>query len=538
MGGGSGPGIFVQERNNVIIRNIRIINFHTGITFTWKSFDSSKTLRSNKVHSNTIVNNTYGIVFGDSSEGNEVSGNFVSGNAFGVSISGSSNNVFRNNRFDDNQYAVIDDSSYPNDIDTSNTINGKPIYYWVNQHGKTVPFDAGWAVLKNCSGITVQNLNLEGNWHGILLYYTNDSTISGNVVTNNFEGITLKESSNNAILDSRVTNNNESGITLEYGCANNVISGNRVESNGWGIGVGDDSNNNVVSKNEVAANVKHGVSFGYHSIGNAAIENHVAKNGGSGIFFSTIQDSNVTGNNVTLNKGCGIGFGYGPNGLVRQNYISKNSVGIWISNAEANTITFNSVAENAVWGIELEGSHKNNMIHHNNFINNAADQGIQARIAEIWIYPGLNKPHRPGETVEPPRLVGGAANVWDNGKEGNYWSDYTARYPNASMQGDSGTADTPYFINENNMDRYPLLNPVDASEVPDGPAVEPSPTGHPPKNLTSPEQQTENYTEEEFQVEYAIAAIVLGVGIAAVSAYQFLKRRKTPSNSSGVFEDG
>jgi parallel beta-helix repeat protein len=49
-------------------------------------------------------------------------------------------------------------------------------------------------------------------------------------------------------------------------------------------------------------------------------------------------------------------------------------------------------------------------------------------------------------------------NFWDNGKIGNYWSDYQTKYPNASEIGSSGIWATPYVINANNTDNYPLVN--------------------------------------------------------------------------------
>jgi parallel beta-helix repeat protein len=369
-----------------------------------------------------------------------LSENRIANNTYGVSFY-SSNNVFRKNRFDNNEYSIADYSNGANDIDTSNAIDGKPIYYWVNQHDRTVPGDAGFVVLKNCSGITVQNLNLANNGHDVLLYYTNDSTVSGNILTNNLKGIALQGSSGNVISGNQITNNKGYGISLEYG-----------------------SNNNVLSQNEIVANAEDGVNF-ESSVSSTVVENYVAENDGNGIFFRSIQDSNVIGNNVTLNKGCGIGFGYGPNGTIRENIISRNGVGIWISNAVENTITRNTIAENDGWGIRLEGSQKNNVIHHNNFINNSLTEPLQASILKVWIYPGLNKHFRPGEQPEPPKFVAGAANIWDDGREGNYWSDYTSRYPDAAEVGITGVGDIPYFINENNLDRHPLMVPFDISSA-------------------------------------------------------------------------
>jgi hypothetical protein len=52
-------------------------------------------------------------------------------------------------------------------------------------------------------------------------------------------------------------------------------------------------------------------------------------------------------------------------------------------------------------------------------------------------------------------------NVWDNRSVGNYWNDYLTKYPNASEIGNTGIGDTPYIINADNVDNYPLMAPVD-----------------------------------------------------------------------------
>jgi hypothetical protein len=58
-----------------------------------------------------------------------------------------------------------------------------------------------------------------------------------------------------------------------------------------------------------------------------------------------------------------------------------------------------------------------------------------------------------------------SANTWDNGSIGNYWSDYLTRYPNASEIGSTGIGDTPYVLDGQNVDRYPLMYPWDAPAV-------------------------------------------------------------------------
>ena len=62
--------------------------------------------------------------------------------------------------------------------------------------------------------------------------------------------------------------------------------------------------------------------------------------------------------------------------------------------------------------------------------------------------------------------------VWDNGSVGNYWSNYTVKYSNASEIGKTSIGDTPYVIerswystkeypNQTNVDYFPLFYPYD-----------------------------------------------------------------------------
>jgi hypothetical protein len=57
------------------------------------------------------------------------------------------------------------------------------------------------------------------------------------------------------------------------------------------------------------------------------------------------------------------------------------------------------------------------------------------------------------------------ANFWDNGSVGNYWRDYSTKYPNALEISNSGICNTPYVIDTDNVDNYPLMYPWGTPEI-------------------------------------------------------------------------
>jgi parallel beta-helix repeat protein len=321
------------------------------------------------------------------------------------------------------------------------------------------------------------------------------------VIISNLEGVTLEESFNNVISDNYIADNDGHGIIM-YNSANNTISKNEVTGNA----------RDGVNVENYLTNIKY-------SLPNTVTENQIMKNNGSGVFFRDIQDSEVTKNNITLNRGIGVGFGYGPNGTIQGNYVAKNGIGIWMSNAVSNKVTLNTVRDNDGWGISLEGSQHDNIIHHNNFINNSSTEELQAYIEGTWIYPGLYAPQRSGEEREPPQLVDGAANVWDDGEEGNFWSDYMQRYPSALEVGNTGAGDTPYVINKNNLDSHPLIAPIEISTS--SPPLSSLSPYQEPTSTSSPEPKSE---PDSFPAEMAISSVVVFAVSGGILIY--LKKRK------------
>jgi len=140
-------------------------------------------------------------------------------------------------------------------------------------------------------------------------------------------------------------------------------------------------------------------------------------------------------------------LGNSNNNLLSSNIASNTNYGIELSGSSDNVLVSNTASNNRWSGISLWNSNSN-VIYHNNFVDNIGWQ------AYLPTYPKSYN------------------NTWDDGYPygGNYWSDYTGvdvkRGPNQDFHGSDGIGDTPYIIDANNTDHYPLMNPYGAPPLP------------------------------------------------------------------------
>ena len=159
-------------------------------------------------------------------------GNTVTNSYNGIFLNDSFNNILSNNTMSNNKFNfgvfASNITNYINNIDTSNSVNGKPIYYWVNKSNMTVPSNAGFIALINCTDDAVVNLNLSGNYEGLLLAYTKNSTVTNNTITNNYDAIVLDNSYGN-ILKGNNLNGNVYNIIVQTELPNNIEASNIID---------------------------------------------------------------------------------------------------------------------------------------------------------------------------------------------------------------------------------------------------------------------------------------------------------------------
>ena len=199
--------------------------------------------QSNVLENNVVTNNDWGISV---SANNTVVGNNVSSNEHGILL-GAGGNTLRNNIMENNTLNLqvippgLWDAAYSldffiNDIESSNKVNGKPVYYWMNQQDRQAPLDAGYLALINCTNIVVSNLTLANNEPGLLLANSTGCLLESLRVMDNEDGMVLWGSSNNTIRNNNVTSSSAVGISLygtnvEFPVENNTIYHNNFISN-------------------------------------------------------------------------------------------------------------------------------------------------------------------------------------------------------------------------------------------------------------------------------------------------------------------
>jgi parallel beta-helix repeat protein len=390
----------------------------------------------------TIINGSDGIHLYNNNNISIIN-NIVSDNRYGITLWYSMNNILVNNTMLEN--GIFIQGEDPNvwnthSIDTSNTVNGKPVFYWKNQNGGTIPPGAGQVILANCTNVKIENQNVSNGSVGIQLGFSNNNYIAKNSASlNNMYGIHLYFTEYN-ILTNNIANWNGGNGIYYYRSSNNTLSGNNISNNGNnGIAIVG-GNYNTATSNDVFSNLRYGIGirgFNGSSSRNIIGNNNALYNEQVGISLSQgVTLSNIINNNASNNVFNGIRLFQGSNNNVINNNASNNMFGIYIKDSS------------------------NNNVYHNNIINNTMQAFDDTNNGNQWDN-SYSIPFNPATD---------GGNYWsdfDEPSEGAY-DDYQGQ--NQDIMGSDGIVDmggiggkNPYVIDSDSQDNYPLINPYDTS---------------------------------------------------------------------------
>jgi hypothetical protein len=323
-------------------------------------------------------------------------------------------------------------------------------------------------------------------------------TIMNTVISDFYIGISLSRACNITIFSNKFISvhylgggisssgnakNNRIELNTFYGCSvavgfgslegadeNNILISNNLMwcENGFVVHGKD----NVVLKNVIYMCGEGIVSGGFHNI---IAENKIEETSNGIMIFGT--SNFIINNNILVNSSwCFIGVEIrGDNHIIRDNIINVTfghlDHGIYLMFSENNTIErncvwvplsslylhgskYNTVRKNNIWVLVLNYSSNWNIITENNLY-----------YFVFQSFSNYNKFYHNNVWRSWHELNNSFGNVWDAGYPigGNYWNDcigvdlYGGPFQNET--GNDGIGDTPYIIDEYNVDHYPLMNP-------------------------------------------------------------------------------
>jgi len=272
--------------------------------------------------------------------------------------------------------------------------------------------------------------------------------IDGSIIINN-QPIFEFQMDNISISNCTIANNSGSGYGIK---AHSTIHNTIINCDVYNVYYGTYTNNaNIMNCNF------YNNSRGLHAGSNSIITNCSIYNSNTGIvtgLYSEVINCSIYNNvkgidlitgsghyntimncEITNNTEYGI-FAPGPTNDILGCDIHDQPKGIIIGNSN-NKIQNNDISNHSESGIMLiSDNSENNLIYHNNFINNFNHVIIE-------------------DDVE---------NIWDDGTTGNYWDDYEDLYPNATIDPVNFTWNTPYVLNESNIDNHPWVFPNGARD--------------------------------------------------------------------------
>lgn len=308
---------------------------------------------------------------------------------------------------------------------------------------------------------------------------------------------------------------------------NNIIKNNRFEISLVRTFVSCVGTNNIFSNNSLAtqnetANIKleikgsnnfiaHNLLAAVHLYGdnNLIYKNFIkALPGDCGVYLSQSSRNLICGNRITYAES-----------------ITYEQEGIFLSESGDNRVYANHI-EGLFKGVNLENTDTRPMVTNNNtfYLNNFINNKIQA-----WDY------------------TSSTTNNFDNGKEGNYWSDYDGKDLNNDGIGDTPFKPTYVYtygdsvekITKCNPDNFPRMTPLNIDnitvDIPEwvstslGPSptpsltVSPAPTLPPGSTPTSDSSYDNNFLSDNTQL-FTITITVAVLAVIIISLLLYNKR--------------
>ena len=349
-----------------------------------------------------------------------------------------------------------DFSSIQEAIGSPDVKDGDTIFVYNGTYYENIVVDKTVLLIgENKNTSVIVGVVLSPVWESVISVRADDVRIANFTVTNGGHGIYL--GARRCIVTDCVAYENHFGLTISSS-SQNLLRRNQLFNNSYNLNVlgawsindfmqDIDTSNFVngkpvyylVNKENLSINPVSFPNIGYLGVVNSInvqIANFSLSKNGDGLLIAFSPNTLIENVEATHNYH-GISLMCSPRTTVKCCNFSYNDLGIFLYYSDYVNVKESDISHNEE-GIFLMCS-SYGVIYHNNLIENY--RYYQARVDQSY------NCH------------------WDGGypSGGNYWSDYTGvdvySGPNQDQPGSDGKGDTPYVIDEDNRDNYPLMNP-------------------------------------------------------------------------------
>lgn len=445
-------GIRVQDTHYNFIGNNTIYAVAGG-SGIWIEDSDNNTIMNNSVTSTSTSRATHGIRL-EYAGGNNLTENAIANYSYNFGVMGEK---------------LWD---FVQTIDTSNTVDDKKIYYWVDEDGNNSYYnsDGGYYAFVNSSRMKLENTSSEYNLQGFLLAFSNHIYLKNITATYTFYGVQIHRSNDSEVTDGNFSSSDTGSylyysdhITLENVSGSNDQNGIYMyNSDNNSVGNGSFSNNHhglyfYYSDYNVISNVsatdafggvpRTGMNFEYSSY-NLITNNSTISRNRPGILIQYSHYNTISSTNITENKGGGgIDMRYSVGNKIIRCYITGNYFGVYNQFSGSSTISNNTIVFNSI-GIHIYTVSQNNLIA-NNWIANNTSNGLYMYAGSNTVIlnnftnnggyavkiqnKGGNSIHHNnmicnradcwnGYQASDDYLAGIPSNQWDDTAVGNYWT--------------------------------------------------------------------------------------------------------------------
>ncbi len=211
----------------------------------------------------------------------------------------------RDNTMDINGLEIdgwIRDEWDSHDIDTSNSVGGLPLYYFVEVYGLVVPHDSHQIIVVNCTNAVAQGHTFSGSEPGLQMAFCQDGNVNDLTVSDRYMGFVLYSCDRMNVTGANI-HNNTYGLRLTYSTRCNIMDNYIHDNTDIGLWVYY-SDNAMIVGNDISDNGDIGLFLSYSNSARA-YNNTIQDNGGFGVTIPSWNNHWIYHNIITGNNGVG-----------------------------------------------------------------------------------------------------------------------------------------------------------------------------------------------------------------------------------------